>query len=355
MLFYEELLIDHENLIRDIIKFFLSPIVNLQLHQDIKEKCSNQEYSKHIFNHDNILKLNGIFKEDFIFYMNLTNKYRGIHIPSLDTTLKLLMKNNLIIEYPTGSLNGMNLQPFYGISGIQENAIWIDDLFQNDLILNYLFGFDYIIKKYKKSIFKIEVENSDGDLSLGTGFLYSSKDVVVTNKHVIKDRKIISITNDLNQPFNFDPLRTKSSNNNDIALIYLKEKLDIEGLIPSENLDILAEIITMGYPRVPTSRNVSLVIHRGQVNSTIENFQGNQLFLISARTSPGSSGSPIIDKTGRFIGIVSENLFEQEFFKEKGILPYHAGVPASLVQQFYRSFCGAPSWVINIPKNNLGT
>jgi hypothetical protein len=146
MLFYEELLIDHENLIRDIIKFFLSPIVNLQLHQDIKEKCSNQEYSKHIFNHDNILKLNGIFKEDFIFYMNLTNKYRGIHIPSLDTTLKLLMKNNLIIEYPTGSLNGMNLQPFYGISGIQENAIWIDDLFQNDLILNYLFGFDYIIK-----------------------------------------------------------------------------------------------------------------------------------------------------------------------------------------------------------------
>lgn len=69
------------------------------------------------------------------------------------------------------------------------------------------------------------------------------------------------------------------------------------------------------------------VYHKGELNSFVEDYRENQLFLFSAKTSSGNSGSPIIDKYGMVIGIVTEELFEQELFYEKGKLPYYAGIP----------------------------
>lgn len=76
------------------------------------------------------------------------------------------------------------------------------------------------------------------------------------------------------------------------------------------------------------------VYHKGEINSHIEDYFGNKLFLFSAKTSPGNSGGPIIERSGMVIGIVTEMLFEQEEFFQKGILPYSAGIPATKIIDF---------------------
>jgi hypothetical protein len=70
------------------------------------------------------------------------------------------------------------------------------------------------------------------------------------------------------------------------------------------------------------------VYHKGEVNSFVEDYKSNKLFLFSAKTSSGNSGSPVIDKTGMVLGIVTEELFEKDKFYEKGKLPYYAAIPA---------------------------
>lgn len=84
-----------------------------------------------------------------------------------------------------------------------------------------------------------------------------------------------------------------------------------------------------------------MVAHIGEVNSKIENQQGNQLFLISAKTSPGNSGGPIINTLGTVVGIIARNLYanygvDQEDKDERRAwsVPYHAGIPASVVMDF---------------------
>ncbi|MDJ0661461.1 MAG: serine protease [Crocosphaera sp.] len=327
----EQLLGEHQEVTLEIIRFFLSPITDQKLHQKIKQICLDPEKP----NHDFFLNSGGLTKRDFICYWGqIKNLGTPSHIP--DLVIDLLVENNLIRRFPIGSFLGANFEERYGFDATI-NINFVHQLYINNLVFNYILGFDYIIQKYRKSVFKIEVINSEGYLSLGTGFLCHKQDIIITNKHIVENHSINQIYDEENNIIDFDADRIKLSKKDDIALIWLKNKLSIEGIMPSFDLKILNQVITMGYPRIPTSKESCLVVHLGEINSTIENFQGNKLFLISTRTSPGSSGSPILDKSGRFVGIVSENLFEEHSFKEKGITPYHAGIPASLISQFLSS------------------
>ena len=57
-------------------------------------------------------------------------------------------------------------------------------------------------------------------------------------------------------------------------------------------------------------------------------------FFFQQKHYLGNSGGPIIDRTGLVVGIVTEMLFEQEEFFQKGILPYAAGIPGVEILDF---------------------
>jgi S1-C subfamily serine protease len=118
----------------------------------------------------------------------------------------------------------------------------------------------------------------------------------------------------------------------DIALI----QVDYDEAIPAFVLELaplLEEIITIGYPAVPTTQEAYQLVHRGEVNAQVANQQHQKLLIISARTAPGSSGSPVIGDTGRVVGMATQELFEKEAFEQKGIIPYAACVPAEVIQE----------------------
>ena len=97
------------------------------------------------------------------------------------------------------------------------------------------------------------------------------------------------------------------------------------------------------YPTIPTTKFAYQVYHKGEVNSFVEDYWDNNLFLISAKTSSGNSGSPIIDNSGMVVGVITEELFEKDKFYEKGKLPYYAGIPTvEIVKAItkYKNNCG---------------
>jgi S1-C subfamily serine protease len=100
-------------------------------------------------------------------------------------------------------------------------------------------------------------------------------------------------------------------------------------------MELLSDIVTIGFPRIPRSTEAYQTCHKGEINSIIgQDYDGQELFIFSAKTSSGNSGSPVINRYGLVVGIVTQELFEQQSFKEQGKLPYYAAIPAKYISQF---------------------
>lgn len=320
-----------------IFEFFTAPVTNPSLFKEILSICSNNQTP----NHDTLLKVGYFQTDDFIKFRGDT-KNLGTPVPILYKVLDFLVRENVLVEHRPFQLGGSNLKTVYLAN--KETACQI---FSSNTFANLFLGFEFIIRRYRNSILKVEVRGtkqggtneSKPDISIGTGFLLnpsiSSKPLVITNRHVVENKFSITLYNFENNTVEFEDVEL--SEKDDIALIVLKEKSLNEALFPNLKLNILDEIITLGFPSIPTTKDAYIVAHKGEVNSFVDNYWNHKRFIISARTSPGSSGSPIIDRSGRFLGIVTELLFEEESFRRRGIIPYYAGIPTSIIMEFVYS------------------
>lgn len=332
MVKYKELL-EYEELIRFIIDFYLSKIINPTLFEDIKIKLENHPFFNREPNHNVCIILGEFSRDDFIIYAQET-KFKGVRLNSfiVHNTIDLLSQNLIISEKQPWI-------PYFNTTRYVINEVWALYLYKNNLILNCLFGFDYIINKYKEAVIKIENIYKD-EYDIGTGFLIKYRkegypnlyNLIITNKHVVEKYDKITLYNVDNELITYNKIYLNETS--DLAIILLDTNLPFEGFSPNTNLNLLEDIITMGYPSIPLTKEAYQVVHKGEINSFVENYWGHKLFLFSAKTSSGNSGSPIIDKTGRFLGIVTEELFEKESFEKKGKLPYYAGIPATEIIEF---------------------
>ena len=276
-------------------------------------------------NGETFIKMGFLSAFDFTMYA-VENKEKwdlkdGIQVRVVEMALDILQSKLIITKVES-------MLTFGGDTRYQVNEKYAKLLYERDLIYNVMFGFQYILDKYKNSIIKIENIDKRKDHSIGTGFIVLQENIslIITNKHVLKNAETINIydKDDMKLEFN-EPIL---SNDKDIAIIPLKEKQKHPHFILSEDIQIISEIITIGYPSIPMAKLAYQVCHKGEVNSSIEDYRGNKLFLISAKTSSGNSGSPVINDFGNVIGIITEELFEKDLFYEKGKLPYYAAIPS---------------------------
>ena len=276
----------------------------------------------------------------FYSYYSDYEKQNGKLIGSLVEAAFDLMEDKFILfkngtAMPVGGVTSKMGQSF----GLNED--WIKYLHDNDLLYNHLFGFRYVIEKYQQSVVKIEVLSSEGDYSIGTGWLLDiiRPDTqrirfVLTNDHVIAECKSFKVlTKDEILIPHYEIERFQEREGIDMAII----RVDKDPQVPDFNLTspqgILDEIITIGYPSIPNSREAYQVVHKGEINSYVKDYSNQDLLIISARTSPGHSGSPVLDEMGRVVGMVARELFEKDAFIQKGITPYFACLPATIIYE----------------------
>jgi hypothetical protein len=311
-----------------VIDFFTAEETNPELFEKIKAECIATSITNNVRNGEALINMGYLSVLDFRnFAFDNTLIKNGIPSTGIDYLMEALLDNGITTGIP---------YPFQHMS--QEKRFKVGHqfakfLYDRNLILNTICGWQYIVEKYTNSVFKIEHIDVEGGVSIGTGFYFAAsnetiaKYVIITNKHVVENAKTINVFNKADKKIQYKKII--SDPDSDLAYIVLEKALPIPTFHFNVETNVLTEIVTIGYPSVPMSKLAYQLAHRGEVNSFIETYHGNKRFIFSAKTSSGNSGSPILDKYGMIIGIATEELFEKEQFFEKGKLPYYAGIPAT--------------------------
>jgi serine protease Do len=136
----------------------------------------------------------------------------------------------------------------------------------------------------------------------GTGFLIDGKGYIVTNAHVIENASNIAVQNTRGVEFDAEAIYT--DNQRDIAILKIKDE-DFKPLnsipytISKSSPDLAEPIFTLGYPRN------DIVYGEGYLSATT-GFHGDTLSCqIEIAANPGNSGSPVLNRSGEVIGILS--------------------------------------------------
>lgn len=166
------------------------------------------------------------------------------------------------------------------------------------------FSLKDIIHDTQQSIVKIEASNNY-QIKTGSGFLLDSNGHIVTNAHVIENAESIMVKLS-NQQGYFPAAIVGMGEKEDIAVLHVKEfknqpPVDID---PEYIGDIGDQVIAIGSPsEIENSVSLGLIVGTNH-NFSIEPYEYNNLYQISASITHGNSGGPLVSqKSGRVIGI----------------------------------------------------
>src|SRR6184192_3417562 len=174
--------------------------------------------------------------------------------------------------------------------------------------------------------------------SLGSGFIVDPSGYIVTNQHVVEraaDLKIHVTTND-GKTYNAHYIT--GDDKTDLAFI----KIDAETAFPFINLEnispnLLGQTVivvgnAVGYGS-SISRGVLSAVKR---NITVDETDYKDLVQTDAAINPGNSGGPVIDLSGRLVGVASAKMA----FTPQGVPTQGLGfaIPADVVRDSVNHF-----------------
>jgi serine protease Do len=174
--------------------------------------------------------------------------------------------------------------------------------------------------------------------SLGSGFIIDPAGYIVTNQHVVEraaDLKIHVTTND-GKTYNAHYIT--GDDKNDLAFI----KIDAGAAFPFINLDdISPNLLGQTVIVVGNAVGYGSSISRGVLSAvkrdiTVEETEYKGLVQTDAAINPGNSGGPVIDLSGRLVGISSAKMA----FTPQGVPTQGLGfaIPADVVRDSVNRF-----------------
>src|SRR5713226_5177317 len=174
--------------------------------------------------------------------------------------------------------------------------------------------------------------------SLGSGFIVDPAGYIVTNQHVVERAADLKIQVTTNDGKTYDAHYITGDDKTDLAFI----KIDAKAAFPFVSLDnispnLLGQTVivvgnAVGYGS-SISRGVLSAVKR---NITVDNIEYKDLVQTDAAINPGNSGGPVIDLSGRLVGISSAKMA----FTPQGVPTQGLGfaIPAEVVRDSVAQF-----------------
>ena len=194
------------------------------------------------------------------------------------------------------------------------------------ILVLFLFNKKQNVNRIYPSVVHIECKN-DKTLTVGSGIVFELKDNIlylVTNYHIIKGYSKINV---YDEDFNKEIAKLINyDEQNDIAVLAIKNNLNVR----KANLDLNGSISKKEKVYVLTSfrgKDSSYILKNAIVDKLNDKISiNNQKFntiRLSYDVENGDSGSPVINKKGRVIGMI--------IAKDKDIIHYANALPIKFV------------------------
>jgi len=174
--------------------------------------------------------------------------------------------------------------------------------------------------------------------SLGSGFIIDPAGYIVTNQHVVERAADLKIHVTAHDGKTYRAHYITGDDKTDLAFI----KIDAQTDFPFINLDQLSPNLlgqtvivvgnAVGYGS-SISRGVLSAVKR---NITVDETEYKDLVQTDAAINPGNSGGPVVDLSGRLVGIASAKMA----FTPQGVPPQGLGfaIPADVVRDSVNRF-----------------
>jgi len=174
--------------------------------------------------------------------------------------------------------------------------------------------------------------------SLGSGFIVDPAGYIVTNQHVVERAADLKIQVTTNNGKTYSAHYITGDEKKDLAFIKIDSK-DTFPFISLENIspNLLGETVIVVGNAVGYGSSIS----RGVLSATkrdiaIDNMEYKDLVQTDAAINPGNSGGPVIDISGRLVGISSAKMA----FTPQGVPTQGMGfaIPADVVRDSVTEF-----------------
>src|SRR5690242_14047775 len=174
--------------------------------------------------------------------------------------------------------------------------------------------------------------------SLGSGFIVDPAGYIVTNQHVVERAADLKIKVTTNNGKTYSAHYITGDEKKDLAFI----KIDSEDKFPFISLEnISPNLLGQTVIVVGNAVGYGSSISRGVLSATkrdisIENIEYKDLVQTDAAINPGNSGGPVIDISGRLVGISSAKMA----FTPQGVPTQGMGfaIPADIVRENVAKF-----------------
>ncbi|EZH75985.1 hypothetical protein ATO12_04125 [Aquimarina atlantica] len=148
----------------------------------------------------------------------------------------------------------------------------------------------------KEATFKILTSRGTG-----SGFYIKSKNIILTNHHVISGCKEVAVEDDHHNRMLAKVIMTNPDI--DIAILKVEEELNIDhGFSVDNSLELTRQekVFALGYPF-----GMPFTITEGIVSNPEQHMNGRYFVQTDAAINPGNSGGPLVTQDGRLAGINS--------------------------------------------------
>lgn len=169
-------------------------------------------------------------------------------------------------------------------------------------------------------------------MSAGTGVIYSSDGLIVTNFHVIEHAEAITVTLPNKKSYQAEVIGTDPSS--DLALL----KIPATNLKPiaignSDNLRIGEWVIAIGNPfQLTATVTAGIVSAKGRnINVVRSQFPIESFIQTDAAINPGNSGGPLINTAGELVGINTAIMSNSGAYNGYGF-----AIPVNIVKKVVR-------------------